>query len=399
MNERNAPRTVAALLSLGVLAACAGNDGGREVSDAVPFSEWDSAGVRIVESSGQALETALPWVVDTVPDLDLGQVEGDAPLLFQAIRGMVALPDGGVVVLNGGSGELRSFDASGDHVRTFGGKGQGPGEFLDPLLIPRFQADSLVIFDRRRRDFSWIAIDGSGERRLRPRGMPLPGTPRASAGTRILMASAASGLGSCPENTGCEVPLLLRLVDVAGTSIDTLAVYPNRMMRYTESGPPVLVTGVLDQKGLAAVGPEGPVVEGDPRFELRQFDAAGRLIVIFRLDTPSRGDPEDALDRLFPTAPETRRMFELMGLPEVLPAFQSLRVDRVGCYWAELFRLGKEGSSDWLVFDKEGRARGMVELPSGLEVHEIGENYILGRWIDDLGVEYVRRYGLDRSAG
>jgi hypothetical protein len=94
-----------------------------------------------------------------------------------------------------------------------------------------------------------------------------------------------------------------------------------------------------------------------------------------------------------------RPLIEMMGLPEVLPAFQSLRVDRAGWYWAELFRVGKAPTSDWLVFDPQGRARGIVQLPSDIEVHQIELNYILGRWIDEFGVEYVRRYALDRRGG
>ncbi|MEX2529374.1 MAG: hypothetical protein WD960_01260 [Gemmatimonadota bacterium] len=39
----------------------------------------------------------------------------------------------------------------------------------------------------------------------------------------------------------------------------------------------------------------------------------------------------------------------------------------------------------------------MIDLPRGLEVHEIGESHILGHWEDELGVEHVRRYALDRE--
>jgi hypothetical protein len=89
-------------------------------------------------------------------------------------------------------------------------------------------------------------------------------------------------------------------------------------------------------------------------------------------------------------------MFELLELPEVVPAFQDLRVDHLGWYWANLFQPDEGGPSEWLVFDPEGRAQGIIELPRELEVHDIGEDYILGRWTDQLGVEYVRRHALDR---
>jgi hypothetical protein len=201
-----------------------GDDYGREIS-AAAFSERDSAGVLIVESSGNALETTLPWVVDTVPSLELGQGNSDPALQqFHDIGGIVALPNGGLVVVDGGSRELRWFDAAGEHVRTLGGSGAGPGEFLDPLLVPRFQRDSLLIFDRRRRAFTWIAIDGSGVRALARGGPLFTGLPRASAASRALFASTSQS-DSCIENEPCDLPLLLRWVDLTGTKADTLAVH------------------------------------------------------------------------------------------------------------------------------------------------------------------------------
>lgn len=388
----------AALLTIVTLAACAPDDAGVESAYTVPFSERDSAGIRIVESAGVALETVLPWVVDTVPDLELGRMDGDALTHFHDITGIQGLPDGGLIVLDGGSRELRWFEASGQPVRTAGRQGPGPGEFSRPLLVPRFEADSLLIFDRGRRSFTWVSIDGSGARALGT-GPHFVGTPEAAAGSRALFRTAASGSASCPDNQGCDVPLLLRWVDVRGTVADTLVAYPNRMIRYTQSGPPVRLTGALDQRGAAAAGPDGLVVEGDARFELKQFDVAGQLIAIFRVDAPPRSTVDDALEQHVRQAPDPdglARIYRMMGLPDVVPAFQALRVDQLGWFWAELFRPTEGGASVWLVFDREGRARGTVALPSGLEVHDIGEDHILGRWIDHLGVEHVRRHTLLR---
>ena len=44
-------------------------------------------------------------------------------------RDATKLSDGRIVVANGGSDELRIFDRSGTHVGTWGGQGEGPGEF------------------------------------------------------------------------------------------------------------------------------------------------------------------------------------------------------------------------------------------------------------------------------
>jgi hypothetical protein len=38
-----------------------------------------------------------------------------------------------------------------------------------------------------------------------------------------------------------------------------------------------------------------------------------------------------------------------------------------------------------------------VELPVGLDPTHIGNDFVLGTWKDDVDVEHVRLYGLDRS--
>jgi len=399
--------TGAALLMLGASAACTRNDTGWESLGAGDHPAWDSLGVRIVESPAHVLETPLPWVVGTVPDLQLGYVEGDRPFQFQDIRGIATLPDGGLLVVDGGSQELRWFGASGEHVRTTGGPGQGPGQFSIPRLVPQFRADSLLVFDQLRRTFTWVAMDGSGERTFRGSdGNLFAGGPVAAAGSKVLFRSFDSPSSACPVlNESCGIPHILYWTDVADPAADTLAVYMGRSALMAEPGTPsVLFRGPFEQRGMTAVGPHGPVVEGDPQFELRQFDSEGRLVAIFRVDARTRDSTLDALDRHVQRSSnpaEMRRIYLLIGLPEALPAFQSLRVDDLGWYWAQLFMEDEDmsESSEWLVLDPEGRARGIVELPSDLEVHEIGETYILGRWIDDLRVEYVRRYALDRRGG
>jgi len=49
--------------------------------------------------------------------------------------------------------------------------------------------------------------------------------------------------------------------------------------------------------------------------------------------------------------------------------------------------------------EDSGEAMGVIDLPSDLDVHEIGETYVLGRWRDELDVELVRMCGLVRGTG
>jgi len=401
MTNRITTWSTAALLVLALLASCTRDGNDEEAPHLSAVTETDSVGIRIVESPGTVLDAVLPWRVDTVPDLELGRDEADLATQFTSISGIGGVSGGGFVVVDGGSQELRWFDATGQHVRTSGGPGSGPGEFRSPLLVPRFPSDSLLVFDRRGQRFTLVASDGSGERTL-AQGQVYGGTPRASVGSRALYTSASGSL--CAVNEPCDGPILARWIDLASDVTDTLGVRWGRSLRHAEPGrPPLLMLSPFQQRNLAAAGPNGLILEGNPRFELRQFDPDGRLTAIFRVEAPPRYTPDEALDlyveRYEDHAASQKAAYELMGLPEAVPAFQALLVDRLGWIWAELFRADEGQPSAWLVFDERGRARGVVELPKELEVHEIGEDYILGRWTDELGVEYVRRHVLERRGG
>ena len=75
----------------------------------------------------------------------------------------------------------------------------------------------------------------------------------------------------------------------------------------------------------------------------------------------------------------------------------AILVDRLHHVWVRDFNQPGDDRAAWVVFDPEGRVQGRVETPAGLDIYEIGADYILGRNRDDLGVEYVERWRLTRS--
>ena len=61
--------------------------------------------------------------------------------------------------------------------------------------------------------------------------------------------------------------------------------------------------------------------------------------------------------------------------------------------------MGIPGGPRWTVFDPRGRMLGTIETPGSGRVTEIGEDYLLGIWTDELDVEQVRMYRLYKEGG
>jgi hypothetical protein len=88
--------------------------------------------------------------------------------------------------------------------------------------------------------------------------------------------------------------------------------------------------------------------------------------------------------------------------PDSFPVHYEIETDPRGNVWVQDYRsFFSEARVDreWTVFDAQGAYLGEVVVPGGMEVHDITEDHVIGRWTDDLGVEYVHLYRILRPAG
>ena len=110
----------------------------------------DSAGIRIIENARPPEGSRLRWRVGPEPAVTIGAADGEEPYLFQHAIGATRLSDGRIVVADYGSMELRIFDgASGTHLTTLGGVGEGPGEYGGLMDVERLPNDSIMAWGFR----------------------------------------------------------------------------------------------------------------------------------------------------------------------------------------------------------------------------------------------------------
>ncbi len=68
-------------------------------------------------------------------DLEIGVEDEEGPYLFGMISSVELGGDGTIYVADYHSANIRAFDARGRHLRTFGRRGRGPGEFSNPVAL------------------------------------------------------------------------------------------------------------------------------------------------------------------------------------------------------------------------------------------------------------------------
>jgi hypothetical protein len=93
-------------------------------------------------------------------EFQIGALEGDPNYIFGAFISFAVDDEGCVYVLDWREKTVRKFDARGKFQLSFGGPGQGPGEFSDPQEIRFLPNGHLMVFEGESQKFSCFTKEG-----------------------------------------------------------------------------------------------------------------------------------------------------------------------------------------------------------------------------------------------
>ena len=365
----------------------------------------DSAGVRIVTSPAS---DAIYARLAEKPAVSIGVVEGPEALLFDRIVSVARDGDGNLMVVDQGWGEIRVFDAGGEHLWTVGGIGEGPGEFNELAdAWPRAGGGIVAVDAWRRRVTEFgpsrepgraVRLLGASDEemhpeRLRPRGHWGPGAVLSSM-MQVGDVQLASG-----ETARFPVWFVRHRLD--GTVLDTVARFPGRAVDASNRFVPF----VLGPTATGATG--GIAVTGGDVYEVHLIDAAGSLSHVARLVEPPPSRSDEHLDALVASWPgvnadpaavrRMREMLEGVPLPATLPAYTNLVFADTGELWAQRYHLPGAAMLRWDVFHPDGRYLGRVDAAASFQVHAVSRGQLLGVHEDELGVQRVQVRDLTRG--
>lgn len=375
-----------------------------------PHSVTDSAGVTIVESSAPEWSEEAEWRISAEPYLEVGSVDGEEPYLLQGVRAVTTLSDGRVAVAMSGDNTIRFYDAQGRYLSRVGGRGGGPGEFSSIISLHRSggrlyggqpRGRPINVFDEASGDF----LDG-----ISP-----PATLGADAsfqgvfddGSLIFRLDVA---GEVPTSGTYEwQATLVRLQP--SREVDTLGVFPAQTFVVPQ---PQLSTAQHYGPNLeVAVGQSEAYVGHSSRYMIFELGPDGEVRSSIRSTTERRPVTQDDVRRRKDESLSrgaSRDDVDAMIYPDHHPAFEQVLLARSGHLWVqrhdplrtrmeEVMGTPDDTPAPWDVFSAERIWLGTVEQPPRLRIMEIGEDYVAGVWVDDLGVEFVRFFEIIKPVG
>lgn len=388
-------RPEGALVLLACLLGCAACD----EPPAPALEVTDSAGVTLTVASDDALVYAA---LDSAPALSIGGASAEGATQFFRIQNIKVDRRGRLWVADGQSGELRLFDAAGSHWKTRGGRGEGPGEFLQIRLLGATAGDTVLVGDRGTDRVT--VFDPEGEL---VRSQILPSSDRPAPlpfdvfGDGSVLGQVPRVLSASSLEPGRVLTDSVELVRVRAGS-DSVSPYA------AASGPLWLWTGrtlvpipFTINASFVVVGEAVHVASG-PDFRIRVFQG-GRVVASYGVDRPRRAVTAPDLEayRAFVDeyVPEPRRPENLAALdhdrrPGVLPAYDRLLAAPEGHVWAQVYESDLSAAHRWDVFDGSRAFVGGVHVPAGFYPHAVAGGALVGVWRDGMGVEHVRSYRL-----
>ena len=384
-------------------------------------------------ASSPGLFTGEPWVVSG-PELKFGSTEDDPDYIFGPVHNLLQGPDGLLHSLHFGEASVRRWTADGRPAGSISRAGEGPGEFQRPWDMGFF-GDSLWVWDLGGYHVSYFDRDGMFLGRVSPKfdlGGPDGSPPRPSALFRDGTFLGAEPAWSQAIATGELTETAIVHMDSEGGTLANIWKHPREPRdglalldedgfggRFGRQpfGDGVTYTGVDD--GLVVLDRRAWTGEGESVFTLTRIGLTGDTVFSIpvpytpvplareRLDSAvlsitdswyesmSRREPGLARGRL------EARIRDAMYKPDHVPPVDLFTTDASGNLWLRRFDPVESGGgemlAEWWVFDPMGAPLGRALLPTGLRVMHITDEHVWGTELDELDVDFIVRYRLEKG--
>lgn len=357
-----------------------------------------------------ASDVPVTWRLEE--ELRIGTLDGGGPDQFGRVGGLAVGGDGEIVILDAQAQELRVFSPDGEHLRTLGRKGGGPGEMEGANGVVMGPEGLARVPDGRNNRISFFHLEEGFVRSHHYQPMFLTWV---WDGVVDAEGNAWSVHWVPPTDGGERGRTAYVGYDRAGTPIDTLS-HPADA-RDTRQEQPGLWQVERDGVLMASLGvPFYPreqhvltpalqvwsTYEGDPSYRLKRWTPAGDTTLVLQLDRalqPADRALADSIVREWEAEFDTS--LDRSKIPAVAPATSGHFVDDDGRLWVHANTADEDSLRTMDAFDAES-GDWLGSLATDLTVLAAPSPVIRGDRVwavvtDELDVQYVVR-GVLRNA-
>ena len=298
-------------------------------------------GIQIVSNGMKpAPPPGVPTKIRLERDLILGAGSGEEEI-FSEITAVAVDKDETIYVVDSKEARIKVFDREGRFLRAFGGKGQGPGEFVRPFGIFISPKDEILVDDSARRRITVFSREGNFLRNASALPVPNP--------SMVKMDSQGNFIGLVQDIAGSTI---IRKLNKYSPELAFLLTYDS-----TEMGNP-LVSGFNYSETMIyyKIDPWDRLYLGNAKaYEITVFTPDGKpvrkiLKAYTPMKTPGAGEKEAAVN-----IPEIKKSIKFV-LPEYSPPFLDFTIDEDGRLIVVVPRKSKSEKGHLFdVFDTEGR--------------------------------------------
>ena len=378
-------------------------------STSATITVFDSAGVRFVDLGPAPLDLAERRVLVGEPDLVIRSREEDDDAVFSNVRDVEVLSRGRVAVVNGSGNDILVFDSAGGRVATWGGTGNGPGEFWRLEWLSFISPDSLAAADIGLRRITILDADGQfvrsfgGASAIDPASDPVPPRPMGLLADGSMIAAFFE---SPPPVEGTARPAVeIVAIPLAEDTVHAVGTWPGEELAlFPEDGRLQVTQPPFGRRLHIAPARDGVWIADDAGWEMRKYSAQGDLRMVVR----SSASPAAVSDQLLeawiaeryryaaqvPTLEDLKRDQRRIAGHTTTPSFGMILAMSDGGVAVGAFGLDAASPRAWITVDPNGTVTAL-ELPAGLDVKRWGPDWVVGVVRDALDREEIHLYRVD----
>lgn len=380
------------LLSLGVLGACTADS---------------------VDSSAESSGAPTQLILDSMPRMSFGGLDERPEYSFSVVSaGMFFGPDR-FVILDAQGHELKIYSTSGEHIHTFGRRGEGPGELGRlPELLPAADGtirlwdglqQRLTAFDDRGKllsterpmeglEIRFVRLAGalSDNRVIWKQPNESQGGDNAPNGeyrdTTFHVLRNAEGISDTLAWTLASEAFS---ADADGQRLSTPVLFGRE--GFAVVGGDRLIYGVSDEPLLRSKNPDGSAGPSF-RWDLEREPVSGREVDSLRVEgtAPWRTRQETGGPQLVAFADAQLRVIAAAPAREARPHFSALHVNGTGDVLVQRATDLFASENEWVLFGGDGTLHGRFSTPRGFLVLDFTPSEILGYTLDELDLPTIQ---------